>query len=69
MCIEEFLGVEYVVFDYYSQSIHYIVMIIRLTPSRVRRKSGAPMTIVPSLLGEMLLHSNQVKVRKLARMV
>ena len=34
----------------------------RLNPSRLKRKSGGPATITPSLLGEMLLHSHQVKV-------
>lgn len=37
-------------------------VLTRLNPSRLKRRSGGPATITPSLLGEMLLHSNQVKV-------
>ena len=44
------------------EATYYYNIVCRLNPSRARRKSGTTMTIVPTLLGEMLLHSNQVKV-------
>ncbi len=44
-----------------------VVLLSRLNPSRLKRKSGGPASITPSLLGEMLLHSNQVKVMNIVQ--
>ena len=64
MSIEEFLGIEYVTCIQMEClcKLKVYCYILRLNPSRVRRKSGTPTAIVPTLLGEMLLHSNKVKV-------